>query len=95
MATEKKHYWLGKGVINFKGDDYGYGQVLPSGFPKKKIDELKKNGLVGDLPEIIDVEKSIVTALKKENTDLKSKVVSLKAKIEELESRVEGKKDGA
>jgi len=41
-------YFIGTGVVSFKGKDYGYGKKLPADFPTETIKSLKAKGKVSD-----------------------------------------------
>jgi len=79
MAEEKKQ-WIGKGVFNWKGKDYGYGEELPDDIDSKVIARYRKEGCIGEVhsPLVLNPEIQVLT----------TKVEALIAEIEEQEDQI-------
>lgn len=77
-------FYIGAGVLNFGGKDYGYGEELPSGIPKETIDSLRAKKHISDAPP------TAATASTASDTGaLKDQVAMLTAKVEGLTGKLE------
>ena len=87
--------WMGAGIFEFEGEIYRHGDELPKSIEAVRLNELKKAGQIGRIPEPVSVtsldekvaelegDKKI---LAKENAALTKTIETLTARVAELEA---------
>lgn len=80
--------WIGKGVLKIGQKEYlNYGEDMPKDFSKKRLEELKEMGLVGEIIQPISEN------FQAENELLKKEIEELKKQLEKYEKKSKNKKD--
>lgn len=90
--TKRKNplFWLGPGVLSFKGKDILVNGEIPSDFPGKKLEHLKKLRKAGNLvvPSTVSDQERIVD-LQEQLKNSQSLANEQSAEIEKLQSILE------
>lgn len=64
-------FWLGRGVIEIDGKDYGNGKEIPAeNIQKEKLKKLMDDGKIGALPERVEVIDNAKVEVNKLKTEL-------------------------
>lgn len=96
MAKEKNVlFWLGAGVVQIDGKEYGADEPLPiSQIPKATLDRWMKSGKVGGKIKAVGPD-AVFKNLQAELAEAREEIVDLKNQVESLTTPgADDKKDG-